>query len=984
MLLLKIGVDDQGNPKIETLSKNINRLKAITVDTGSIMKGVFGGAVMYQGVAMLAGQLGKVTEEATKFEQTLTRIKAIQPESNLGAMSDKARELAQNSRYSQNQIANTALELVKMGKSSSETFKMLPDVINLATASMSDLGWTSTNLISIMNAFRKGTSDTTGTVNIINAALNSSSMNMEDFMEGFKYIAPVASSAGISLKETASVLAFFSNIGVRGSQAGTTFRTMLMNLMAGSKELTAALQGTNVKGMSFVQIIQTLKDKGVSMQEFFKIFDKWAITGAVGLANGNKEYQELLKTINKSPTAEETAQQMMNNIRDQAILLQNAVYDVGISFLKAFGSTPVEGIRNITQKVRELSKGVEAHKGEIQAVTRVVMTLIENFDKVAIVVGSIWAAEKIRVVLQYANAIKGLNTVIWANVAATQAQAAATGKTIAKIDVASLRWGAYGLAAGAALAGIELYIDNINKKLDQQVDRLAKGTNANSAEAKQAYQDWYQYYALRKRIEKDKWGSPTDNQSLSQRTVWMASRYGMSQDDLRKMNVDQLHTQAMGYAMTAFKQAPTSTDTGGTNTGAGNNLGNLLGNTTAKGKGFDYDKYMERVLDAYTNAIIAQVKKDMGSQGTVKGTYDTLNSFLATLRVDLTKEQIDGVWQSLETKVKSTQAENYRQITSSYATRKTEADLAMDLYGKGNQSLFSPGYTGRVQTTKASFDQARAAIMGEYNKVKGQHDVGEINETDMTKVYDLQIEQMAKVAEKEREFIDQRTKTYVGYAQTVTQIGSDVYGLYMKYSEVQKANEMGALQEKLQNAQEAYDKDVEAAGENTYRKKILAEEWAAKQEAIQDEIAAKTKANREEEKEQAEVQAIISASLAAVNALATAGDIYTGITMAIVAEAMGLTYAGIISSQQYRSGTVRGAGNGTSDSVPAMLSRGEVVISNPDVERLGGYDAIQKAIDVGSFGSSRGNITVHIDSVIGTDEYVEKTLIPAFNEALQR
>ena len=48
--------------------------------------------------------------------------------------------------------------------------------------------------------------------------------------ETFKYAAPIAGALGFSVEDTAEAIGLMANAGIKGSQAGTSLRTIMTNL----------------------------------------------------------------------------------------------------------------------------------------------------------------------------------------------------------------------------------------------------------------------------------------------------------------------------------------------------------------------------------------------------------------------------------------------------------------------------------------------------------------------------------------------------------------------------------------------------------------------------------------------------------------------------------------------------------------------------------------------------------------------------------
>ena len=149
------------------------------------------------------------------------------------------------------------------------------------------------------------------------------------------------------------------------------------------------------------------------------------------------------------------------------------------------------------------------------------------------------------------------------------------------------------------------------------------------------------------------------------------------------------------------------------------------------------------------------------------------------------------------------------------------------------------------------------------------------------------------------------------------------------------------------------------------------------------ELAAANKASKEE------LKAIRTAEVVANTAAGIMSAFGQGLPFPIaLAQAVAIGILGVAQIQRIHSekmaggGRVMGAGNATSDNIPALLSPDERVLSVGDVARLGGHQRIQEAIDQGG-GSSAPIINIQ-GNVIGRSEWLRDELIPALQDEMER
>ncbi|MCQ6386461.1 phage tail tape measure protein, partial [Bacillus cereus] len=68
----------------------------------------------------------------------------------------------------------------------------------------------------------------TDAANLLAGAANASATDVHELKYGLSASAAVAAGAGMTFKDTATALAVFAQNGLKGSDAGTSLKTMLM------------------------------------------------------------------------------------------------------------------------------------------------------------------------------------------------------------------------------------------------------------------------------------------------------------------------------------------------------------------------------------------------------------------------------------------------------------------------------------------------------------------------------------------------------------------------------------------------------------------------------------------------------------------------------------------------------------------------------------------------------------------------------------
>lgn len=180
-------------------------------------------------LALLGRQAYKASAD---FETSFNVMGAVSgaTAAELDTMREVALQLGADTVFSASEAAEAMLELSKAGLSSSQVMEAVPGVLSLAAAGNIELGAAAEIAANAVNAFKLDASETSRVADILAATANASSLEVDDLAMSFKMSAAVASMYGVSVEEVATALAIMGNNGIKGSDAGTSLKTMLMRL----------------------------------------------------------------------------------------------------------------------------------------------------------------------------------------------------------------------------------------------------------------------------------------------------------------------------------------------------------------------------------------------------------------------------------------------------------------------------------------------------------------------------------------------------------------------------------------------------------------------------------------------------------------------------------------------------------------------------------------------------------------------------------
>lgn len=367
------------------------------------------------------------------FEDQMAKVGAVSraEKDDLAALTAQARQLGRDTSFSASQAAEGMQYLAMAGFKTSQVMAAMPGMLDLAAASGTDLGQTANIASNILSAFELKAEQMGHVGDVLVAAFTSSNTTLESLGETMKYVGPVAKDAGASIEDAVAMAAMLGNVGISGSQAGTTSKSIFARLAAPPTEAAKALNALNIQTKdaqgnlrAVPDILEEITLKTASMgtadrtDVFSHIFGLEPMAGASALAkqaaqtvdeNGRQivdsmgkpttallKFADDLKNASKDidgkgGAAKRVASQMNATTGGELRRLKSAWEDTGISvgnlFLPAIRmaagglSTIANVISATVNRFPLLSKGIALVVGGVIALTvaSVAMGLVMNF-----------------------------------------------------------------------------------------------------------------------------------------------------------------------------------------------------------------------------------------------------------------------------------------------------------------------------------------------------------------------------------------------------------------------------------------------------------------------------------------------------------------------------------------------------------------------------------------------------------------------------
>lgn len=366
---IRINYDGKGSKQAQ---EDFNKVEKSAKKSSTSLSDVSNKSLAAGGV--LAAGLAYATNKAIDFEKEISNIGAVSGASKgqLDQLRAKALQLGADTSFSASQAAQAMEELAKAGVSTTDILNGAADAtVSLAAAGGVDLPEAASIAANAMNQFGITAKELPKVVDQIAGAANNSAIDVKDFGFSIAQVGAVAHLAGLSFQDTAVAITAMGNAGIKGSDAGTSLKSFLQNLIPTTKqqiELSKQLglitkDGSNAffdqsgKLKSLADISQVLQTslKGMSKEQQLAtlntLYGSDAIRAAAVFAGqGAQGINDLSTALNKTSAADVAAARL-DNTAGKIEQLKGSLETASIQI----GTLLLPGILNLTKALTSLT-----------------------------------------------------------------------------------------------------------------------------------------------------------------------------------------------------------------------------------------------------------------------------------------------------------------------------------------------------------------------------------------------------------------------------------------------------------------------------------------------------------------------------------------------------------------------------------------------------------------------------------------------------
>ncbi len=321
-----------------------DRISAI----GDSMSRLGGAISTFSAPIAAAGAVG--LKAAADFDSLMKQIEIfgnVAPD-QLDTVRQFALKMGADTTFSSADAAAAMLDLLKAGQSLDQAMQTLPEVLNLAAVGNMNLSRASGIVTSALAIFKLSATDASRVSNALARAANASQADVGDLGLALTNVGPIAQMFGLSVEDTSAILGVFANNGIKGSEAGTQLKSMLLNLSRPTKDVKDAFSRL---GVSLYDAQGNSRNFNTVLKELDKALDALPVEeqnelmqtlggsyGIVGLGalRAAGGIDEMLASMASAPEASKVAEEFMKTFQGNVESLKGSFETLMVNAMTPF------------------------------------------------------------------------------------------------------------------------------------------------------------------------------------------------------------------------------------------------------------------------------------------------------------------------------------------------------------------------------------------------------------------------------------------------------------------------------------------------------------------------------------------------------------------------------------------------------------------------------------------------------------------------
>lgn len=338
----------------------------------------------------VVGAVGAMVSTYARFDEAISQVGAATGASveDLGLLRQAAMDAG--AEFGQFSSIDAAGAIEELGKAGLDTSQIVGGALRGAMALAASDGMAVADAAELtadaLAMFSLKGSDATRVADLLAQGAGAATGSARDLGMALSQVGAVAASTGLTIDDTTTALALFAKNGIKGSDAGTSLKTMLMALANPSKKARALMDELQISAFNasgeFIgmrDFSQQLSDRlsGLSTEQrnaaLATIFGSDAMrVAAIATKEGAAGYDAMAKAMGDFGSAAEMAAKRTDNLKGDLAELGGAWENLMI----AMGENADGPLRKLVQSLTDLIAFAQRHQALTTAIAGTVGALV--------------------------------------------------------------------------------------------------------------------------------------------------------------------------------------------------------------------------------------------------------------------------------------------------------------------------------------------------------------------------------------------------------------------------------------------------------------------------------------------------------------------------------------------------------------------------------------------------------------------------------
>nr|DAH84312.1 MAG TPA: minor tail protein [Caudoviricetes sp.] len=271
-------------------------------------------------------------EVGASFEAGMSTVSALSKSTGeeLDDLTNKAIEMGKKTKFTVTESTEAFKYMALAGWDAHEMIDGISGVMSLAAASGEELKSVTDIVTDSMTAFGWEAKRSTEFADIMARTVTGANTTVEELGEAYKYCSTTAGALNYDIKDVNLALGLMADSSLKGSQAGTSLRSMMTRLAANTNDARTTLEGL---GVQVINQDGSMRNLGDVIRDIRPAFDKLSeseksvaaqtiagttgMAGLLAIANSTPQtFEKVTKALNDTKvTAESMANTMLDNLQ---------------------------------------------------------------------------------------------------------------------------------------------------------------------------------------------------------------------------------------------------------------------------------------------------------------------------------------------------------------------------------------------------------------------------------------------------------------------------------------------------------------------------------------------------------------------------------------------------------------------------------------------------------------------------------------------